>query len=293
MLMKSGSTLQLPSCVVLTTLIFVCINGFAQPTSQIANLVPVQGDSSVPRIQSRLPQCRGQNPTDWHMCFGSYVFGNGNAYRGEWMNGERGGVGRLRIVSSGPTTNSSIGTKIPSTYYGQFQGGRLNGHGVWIVDNGDRYEGEFSNNVLIQVTEQKKQSIEPDPDKFRKKCESYGLQFGTGDYAQCMLTQERMAAGADREQVSASASAKARDDAAQAELQKRYDEEQRKNAEIENRKSRCQFVKAQEYARPVLGGFLQSMQNANNAYENCMAGVPQVTTTCSRDGLGTITCNSR
>lgn len=227
------------------------------------------------------------------MCFGSFTFPNGNAYTGEWKNGRRDGVGTIRIVSRGPTNKNNIGSIAPSTYAGEFLQGQLSGRGVWIVDNGDRYEGEFVQNALISVRQYNITSFGTDSDKKRNKCESYGLNFGTGDFAQCMLLQERQSNEADQVEAINLQNTKAIEDANKAELQRRFDDEQKRIAEVKNRESKCMFVKAQEYARPVLGGFFQSMQNANNAYDNCMAGIPQINTTCNRDALGTISCTSR
>lgn len=227
------------------------------------------------------------------MCFGAFTFPNGNSYLGEWKSSRRDGFGTLRIVSSGPTNPNNIGSKLPSTYVGEFRSGQLHGHGVWVVDNGERYEGEFSMNTLVRQDGVQTSSFGSDADKARKKCETYGLKFGSGDYAQCMLTQERLVNEAALAKSKSIESSRASEDTRKAELQKTYDEQQQRNAEIKARESKCLFVKSQEYLRPVLGGFFQSMQNANNAYDNCMAGVPQIITTCSKDGLGTITCASR
>ena len=35
------------------------------------------------------------------------------------------------------------------TYRGEFRNNMINGHGIWITDNGQRYEGEFINNVFV------------------------------------------------------------------------------------------------------------------------------------------------
>ena len=75
--------------------------------------------------------------------------------------------------------------------------------------------------------------------------------------------------------------------------QRQYDEVEAQNALVRNRESKCLFVKSQEYLRPALGGFFESMNRANSAYENCMAGVPQINTTCTKDAFGNISCTSR
>jgi len=65
------------------------------------------------------------------------------------------------------------------------------------------------------------------------------------------------------------------------------------NTILANRQSQCRFIQAQEYARPSLGGFFESMNRANSAYDNCMAGIPQINSTCTKDALGNINCTSR
>ena len=60
-----------------------------------------------------------------------------------------------------------------------------------------------------------------------------------------------------------------------------------------NREAQCQFVRSQEYFKPVGGGFFQSMQNAESAFNNCMAGIPRITTNCTKDAFGQISCVSQ
>ena len=86
---------------------------------------------------------------------------------------------------------------------------------------------------------------------------------------------------------------KARDDARRAELERRYEEVQRQNEIISNRESKCGFIKSQEYLRPTQDSFFEIVNRANSAYDNCMAGVPQINTTCTKDFYGKINCTSR
>lgn len=166
---------------------------FAQPSSSV-QVVPTTGNPSLPSVESKLGSCQGDNPRNGNMCIGSFTFPNGNSYNGEWRNGQRDGVGRMRIVAKGKSSQGYIGSATPSVYVGEFKGNMLNGHGVWVVDGGDRYEGEFINNILIQVSQNAVNSFGNDSEKFRKKCESYGLQFGSGDFAKCMMQLEQMSA---------------------------------------------------------------------------------------------------
>lgn len=124
-------------------------------------------------------------------------------------------------------------------------------------------------------------------------CKKYGLKPQTQGYAECRMRLDLSRKEGERAQAINATNAKAMENARKAELQRRYEEEQRQKQIIANRESKCSMLKAQEYLRPVMGGFVESLQNANNVYDNCMAGIPQITTSCSRDGLGNISCNSR
>lgn len=165
----------------------------AQPTSNAGEPTPMTGPAPKPTFESKLPKCQGDNPRGWSGCTGNFRFPNGNFYSGEWRNGNRDGVGILRIVSGGPTQNNNIGTKTPSIYFGQFHNGRLNGHGIWVLDNGVWYEGVFDANIYVRSSTQRPAELISDSEKFKIKCESFGLKYGSGDYAQCMLAQEKMA----------------------------------------------------------------------------------------------------
>ncbi len=128
-------------------------------------------------------------------------------------------------------------------------------------------------------------------------CKKYGLKPQTQGYSECRMRLDLTRQNTLLEQTKAAAASKANaqalDDAKRAELQRRYEEVERQNAMIANRQSQCRFIQSAEYAKPALGGFLESMSRANSAYDNCMAGVPQINTTCSKDAFGNIACTSR
>lgn len=124
-------------------------------------------------------------------------------------------------------------------------------------------------------------------------CKKYGLKPQTQGYSECRMRLDLARQEAKREDDRAHANNKAREDARKAELQKRYEEVERQKAVIANRESSCRFVQSQEYLRPTMGGFVDSMNRANSAYDNCMAGIPQINTSCTKDGLGNISCTSR
>jgi len=116
-------------------------------------------------------------------------------------------------------------------------------------------------------------------------CKKYGLLPQTQGYAECrmrldLIRKEELARGAANDRVRAE------------ELARRNQQIEEQNAIVHNRASQCQFVRAQEYLRPGLN-FATAAQNAESAYSNCMAGVPQIQTTCTRDGFGNMNCTSR
>lgn len=167
-------------------------SALAQPATTL-QITPTRGNP-LPTFESKLPRCQGDDPRGWNMCVGGFTFPNGNSYYGEWRNGQRDGVGKIHIVARGQSKAGYIGSATPSVYTGEFKNNMLNGYGVWIVDGGDRYEGEFVNNVLVKPGQAAVNVFGNDSEKFRKKCESYGLQFGTGDFAKCMMNLEQMGA---------------------------------------------------------------------------------------------------
>jgi hypothetical protein len=112
-----------------------------------------QAQNYTPKFRSDLPKCVGNDIRQWSLCQGSFTFPNGNTYTGEWNNGQREGNGEIRIVARGKLTETYIGSDTPAVYTGEFMGGRMNGHGVMVFDNGKTIEGNFRNNIL--VTQQK------------------------------------------------------------------------------------------------------------------------------------------
>lgn len=121
-------------------------------------------------------------------------------------------------------------------------------------------------------------------------CKKYGLKPQTQGYSECRMRLDLSRKEGERLQA---ANAKAKDDARKAELERRYDEAQRQKAIVANRESKCRMIQSAEYAKPALGGFFESMNRANSAYDNCMEGIPQINTTCSKDVFGNINCTSR
>jgi hypothetical protein len=103
---------------------------------------PAFAEPGVPNMLCTAPDMR-----QWDNCVGTFTYPNGNIYRGEFHRGMRDGIGALVIKAQGVSDGNNILSKEPSIYIGQFQGNRLNGHGVWITASGAAYAGTFVNNI--------------------------------------------------------------------------------------------------------------------------------------------------
>jgi len=123
----------------LMLLSFMALNAVAQPTMPGGNPSPAGGGS--------LPACSGPNPQNWDNCQGTFTYGNGNVYTGEFHQGMRQGKGKIRIVAKGQSTSNYIGSDIPSTYEGEWRNNKINGYGVWTTDKGQKFAGYFVDNI--------------------------------------------------------------------------------------------------------------------------------------------------
>ncbi|BAU13204.1 serine/threonine protein kinase [Leptolyngbya sp. NIES-3755] len=65
---------------------------------------------------------------------GTVIYSSGSRYDGNFLNGERQGCGQHNFAADHPTLKS---------YVGQFQGDRFNGLGILSFKNGNQYIGEF------------------------------------------------------------------------------------------------------------------------------------------------------
>src|SRR5208337_4434268 len=75
-------------------------------------------------------------PSQWNECVGTYTYGDGNFYRGEFRHGDRDGFGVLEIKFMGPSNEIMVGWHETAVYVGSFKDGHLNGHGLLIVKSG-------------------------------------------------------------------------------------------------------------------------------------------------------------
>jgi hypothetical protein len=91
--------------------------------------------------------CSGPPSPAWNNCVGTITYGNGNVYRGEFINGRREGIGMIDIRATGSPDGTSIRTPVPGVYVGEFRDDRLNGRGM-IFMPGAGFYGTFVDNVL-------------------------------------------------------------------------------------------------------------------------------------------------
>lgn len=125
-----------------------------------------------------LPACVGSEPDIWDNCIGSFTYSSGNTYTGEYRRGMLNGKGKIRILNKGQSNEYNIASDIPSTYVGQFANNRINGFGVWTTDKGQKFEGRFVNNILVQSGKFTNQQIEKmaQDDLQRQQAEQLALQ---------------------------------------------------------------------------------------------------------------------
>ncbi len=103
---------------------------------------------AAPPAISKLPPCVGTDPKGWDNCAGSFRYGNGNFYIGEFKNGRRDGTGALDIVNKGCITSfNCIGSMVHARYAGTFKDDKIDGYGTWIADDGEKYVGQFRMNL--------------------------------------------------------------------------------------------------------------------------------------------------
>jgi hypothetical protein len=119
---------------------------------------------SLSATASSLPPCPDDDSTDWHECFGRYVFSDGATYTGEWQDNLFDGVGS----HTWPTG---------AVYSGQWNKGSMQGHGRLAWADGEHYAGEFWNNQY----QGQGAFTYPDGDKYVGEFDA-GLFHGLGIY---------------------------------------------------------------------------------------------------------------
>jgi hypothetical protein len=101
---------------------------------------------NIPQPDVSRRNCSG-DPRGWSNCVATVRYGNGNVYRGEFVDGRREGIGMIEIRATGAPDGTNIRTPVPGVYVGEFKDDRLNGRGmIWMPGGG--FYGTFVNNVL-------------------------------------------------------------------------------------------------------------------------------------------------
>ncbi len=145
----------------------------------------------------------------------------------------------------------------------------------------------------VRIAEEERIAREGDGSPDDLQCKKYGLKLQTQGYAECRMRLDLARRDQQREQQRDQQ--KQRDQFEQQRAFQQQQQQQQENADNmrKNRESQCRFAQAAEYAKPALGGFIESMQRANAAFDNCMNGIPTINTTCNKDVFGNINCTSR
>ncbi len=83
------------------------------------------------RAESRPEPCPVETSVPWDACFGTYAYGNGTKYVGEFRNDQRHGTGTFTYPDG-------------AKYEGEFANNEKNGHGTFTWPNGAKYVGAFA-----------------------------------------------------------------------------------------------------------------------------------------------------
>jgi hypothetical protein len=102
---------------------------------------------NIPQSDVSQKNCHEPPSPAWTNCVATVRYGNGNVYRGEFVQGQREGVGMIEIQSTGTADDHNIRTPMPGVYIGQFSGQRLNGHGLILMPSA-AFFGHFTNNLF-------------------------------------------------------------------------------------------------------------------------------------------------
>ena len=125
-----------------------------KPEPQTANIGTTLSEKD---LQNRLPPCPEDQGAFFDNCFGTYIFGNGTKYVGEWKNDRMHGIG----TATNPKGFRHIGgwekgvphgqgmTVLPdgSKYVGELRNGIRSGQGTFIFGNGDQYIGQWKDDL--------------------------------------------------------------------------------------------------------------------------------------------------
>jgi hypothetical protein len=106
---------------------------------------------------NQLPQCPKEQGAEFHNCWGTFTYPNGNKYVGEYKDGNEHGQGTY-IFRNG---DKYVGEFKNNSYHGQgtftrangdkhvgeYRNGHAYGQGMWMFTDGSKYVGDFKDNM--------------------------------------------------------------------------------------------------------------------------------------------------
>ena len=106
-------------------------------------------------MASSLPDCSSDK--EWHNCFGTYTFADGEKYVGEFKDGEFHGQGTYTFTDG-------------ENYVGGFKDGKRHGQGTYTYADRSIDRGYYLNGQLVSLI-----------------CLDMGLKKGSESYGECVL----------------------------------------------------------------------------------------------------------
>jgi hypothetical protein len=197
---------------------------------------------------------------------GLIVRNNGGAFMGDFRNNEfisgldiysnandffkLGDEARKKNLSAGDLLNYVFENFKGRYYAGSFVNNKREGKGIYIdTIEGFSQNGSWKNDEFVSGDTERfgqNNSNQNTPmSRAQSQCDGYGFQKGTNAYAQCVMQMDQLIRQQD------------------------YEQQRRANIEFQ-----CRMQKANSFLSYQTPFFVESLNRADQVYNNCMAGLP-------------------